>query len=73
LYLLRRTSDETAAPGVKENNGLTLSRNVTASFPSFVVERLDPASILEARIYASNREGRSDVARVKARDGICQI
>ena len=41
-------------------------RNLTAASPSFVVERLRPASILEAAVYASNREGRSGVARVKA-------
>ena len=43
-----------------------LVRNLTAASPSFVVERLRPASILEAAVYASNREGRSGVARVKA-------
>ena len=43
-----------------------LVRNMTAASPSFVVERLRPASILEAAVYASNREGRSRVTRVKA-------
>ena len=43
-----------------------LVRNLTAASPSFVVERLRPASIFEAEVYASNREGRSEGLRVKA-------
>ena len=43
-----------------------LVRNLTAASPSFLVERLRPASILEGVVYASNREGRSEVARVRA-------
>ena len=43
-----------------------LVRNLTSASPSFVVERLPPASILEVAVYASNREGRSEVARLKA-------
>ncbi len=49
-----------------DKDGLVLLRNVTSALPSFAVDRLEPASILEAMVYASNREGRSQAATVKA-------
>lgn len=65
LYLIHTSSTGTEAEAAEARSYL-LVRNLTAASPSFVVERLQPASILEAAVYASNREGRSEVARVKA-------